>query len=120
MSKSRNKYLRRLAEPVYLPMDAERVPDDFEFESSDHPHIKVRAVTFGEMTTLQAIEPDHLPAEIAALIVGTGGDWSLCALPAPGDDLERWLRAEVPLRDLNQIVTDVVAVNTVSDAAGNS
>jgi hypothetical protein len=120
MSKSRNKYLRRLAEPVFLPMDAERVPDDFEFESDSHPHVKVRAVTFGEMTTIQSVEPDHMPAEIAALIVGTGGDWGLCSMPAPGDDLERWLRTEVPIRDLNQIIRDIVDLNTVSDAAGNS
>jgi hypothetical protein len=96
------------------------VPDDFEFESDSHPHVKVRAVTFGEMTTIQSVEPDHMPAEIAALIVGTGGDWGLCSMPAPGDDLERWLRTEVPIRDLNQIIRDIVDLNTVSDAAGNS
>lgn len=118
MSKS-NKYLRRLAEPLYLPLDADRAPEGFEFESASHPHLKLRPLTYGEMMSLSGIDPAALPAEVAALVVGRGGDWSLCAYPEPGESVEHWMRAVIPGRDLNEMVQEIVKANTLSADAGN-
>ena len=115
-----SKYLRRLSEPVYLPLDADKVDSEYPFETDKHPHLKVRPLSYGEMMTLNSVSPEDMPAEVAGFVVGRGGDWGDCALPEPGDDLELWLRKQIPGVVLSEVVRDIVELNTLSEAAGNS
>ena len=77
MSSKRIYRKRRLR--LYLDVDADALPADFQDEDSAHPRVYFRAPTWGDLE--ESAEHDDVAQGIwllAACMTGVGGDFGLC------------------------------------------
>lgn len=122
MADLRSKYLKRHTAPAYLPINPDKVGDNWAPEGKDHPRLICRAMTNADLDAIVSEDLGQICDTIDRLTVRFEGEWGLIdtVVPVPEGDVKMLLHQGLTVPDINDVTEQATKANLPNAQEGKS